>query len=85
MERNELFSRLNAMYTLVTIDGFNILVQAHGIFREGSEGGLSQDQVEYFTHVKLEAPGDSPYAVVLRRRPQCHSAVEAPRVIQKSQ
>jgi hypothetical protein len=57
------------MYTLRTNDGHNILVKAEGIFKEGPLGNFvrdedmtaSQDQVEYFTQIRFEAPGDSPY------------------------
>ncbi|KAI4597991.1 hypothetical protein KJ359_003799 [Pestalotiopsis sp. 9143b] len=62
-------SRLHAMYTLRTSDGHNILVKADGIFKEGPGGNFdpsadmtaTQDQVEYFTHIRFEAPGNSPY------------------------
>ncbi|KAH6989068.1 hypothetical protein BKA56DRAFT_575028 [Ilyonectria sp. MPI-CAGE-AT-0026] len=63
------FWRLNANYTLRTDDGFYILVQATGIFRSGpgvanevvDKKTVSQDDVEYFTNIKFEAPGGSPY------------------------
>ncbi|KAH8688408.1 hypothetical protein BGZ61DRAFT_494501 [Ilyonectria robusta] len=63
------FWRLNANYTLRTDDGFYILVQATGIFRTGpgvanevvDKKTVSQDDVEYFTNIKFEAPGGSPY------------------------
>ncbi|KAH7022113.1 hypothetical protein EDB80DRAFT_769148 [Ilyonectria destructans] len=63
------FWRLNANYTLRTNDDFYILVQATGIFRSGpgvanevaDKKTVSQDDVEYFTNIKFEAPGGSPY------------------------
>lgn len=66
---HQVLSRLHAMYTLRTSDGHNILVKADGIFKEGPGGNFdpsadmtaTQDQVEYFTHIRFEAPGNSPY------------------------
>ncbi|KAF7548126.1 hypothetical protein G7Z17_g7277 [Cylindrodendrum hubeiense] len=63
------FWRLNAIYTLRTDDNFYILVQATGIFRNGpgvsndviKKDTVSQDDVEYFTNIRFEAPGGSPY------------------------
>ncbi|KAI3530923.1 hypothetical protein CPAR01_13451 [Colletotrichum paranaense] len=62
------FSRLHAMYTLQTDDGVFILVNAQGVFRTGPgrtdkspRSSISQDDVEYFTHIRFEAPGGSPY------------------------
>ncbi|KAM5354095.1 hypothetical protein ACJ41O_000745 [Fusarium nematophilum] len=63
------FTRLHAMYTLRTDDGVNILVKAQGVYRNGPGVGdqeveketVSQDEVEYFTHIRFEAPGDGPY------------------------
>ncbi|TDZ36596.1 hypothetical protein C8035_v005094 [Colletotrichum spinosum] len=63
----KVFARLNARYTLKTNDGVFILVNAHGIYRSGPGQAetltptVSQDQVEYFTHINFEAPGGSPY------------------------
>ncbi|KAH7137322.1 hypothetical protein B0J13DRAFT_609391 [Dactylonectria estremocensis] len=61
--------RLNANYTLRTDDGVFILVQATGVFRPGpgtpnnvtDKQTVSQDDVEYFTSIRFEAPGGSPY------------------------
>lgn len=69
LTRHKAFWRLNANYTLRTNDGFYILVQATGIFRSGpgvanevaDKKTVSQDDVEYFTNIKFEAPGGSPY------------------------
>ncbi|EEY19600.1 conserved hypothetical protein [Verticillium alfalfae VaMs.102] len=65
---DKIFTRLNARYTIKTHDGFHILVTATGIFRPGPGVEMSkpapdasQDDVEYFTQIRLEAPGDSPY------------------------
>ncbi|KAJ3523223.1 hypothetical protein NM208_g12534 [Fusarium decemcellulare] len=63
------FTRLNALYTLRTDDGVNILVKAKGIYRSGpgvedkvaEKDTVTQDEVEYFTHLRFEAPGESPY------------------------
>lgn len=56
------------MYTLQTDDGVFILVNAQGVFRTGPgqtdkspRSSISQDDVEYFTHIRFEAPGGSPY------------------------
>ncbi|KAK7427803.1 hypothetical protein QQZ08_005741 [Neonectria magnoliae] len=63
------FWKLHATYTLRTNDNFHILVHASGIFRNGpgvsdemaTKETVSQDEAEYFTHIRLEAPGGSPY------------------------
>ncbi|KAF4462722.1 hypothetical protein FALBO_10460 [Fusarium albosuccineum] len=63
------FTRLNALYTLRTDDGVNILVKAKGIYRSGpgvedkvaEKETVAQDEVEYFTHLRFEAPGESSY------------------------
>ncbi|KAF4449510.1 hypothetical protein F53441_7246 [Fusarium austroafricanum] len=63
------FTRLNAMYTLRTDDNVQILVKAQGIYRTGpgvdeavgEKDTVTQDEMEYFTHIKFEAPGDSVY------------------------
>ncbi|SPJ78589.1 uncharacterized protein FTOL_06978 [Fusarium torulosum] len=63
------FTRLNAMYTLQTDDDIYILVKAQGIYRTGpgidekagKKDSVSQDEMEYFTHITFEAPGDSSY------------------------
>ncbi|KAM0341696.1 hypothetical protein ACHAPU_009944 [Fusarium lateritium] len=63
------FTRLNAMYTLQTDDEVYILVKAQGIYRTGpgvdetaaGKDSVSQDEMEYFTHISFEAPGDSSY------------------------
>lgn len=64
---------LNARYTLKTNDEHYILVNAVGKASSGPDNKLpprpsrdapvtmTQDDVEYFTHVTFEAPGDSPY------------------------
>ncbi|KAL1852146.1 hypothetical protein VTK73DRAFT_9264 [Phialemonium thermophilum] len=65
----KIFFRLDARYTIVTDDGHHILVQAKGVFRLGpgvedpgyAKPSASQDEVEYFSHLTYEAPGDSPY------------------------
>ncbi|KAM0276603.1 hypothetical protein ACHAQH_006560 [Verticillium albo-atrum] len=64
----QIFTRLNARYTIKTHDDFYILVTATGIFRPGPGVEMSkpapdasQDDVEYFTQIRLEAPGNSPY------------------------
>ncbi|KAF6802548.1 hypothetical protein CSOJ01_11511 [Colletotrichum sojae] len=63
----KVFARLNARYTLRTSDDVYILVNAHGICRAGPgrpeklAPTMSQDDVEYFTHITFEAPGDSAY------------------------
>ncbi|KAL0934651.1 uncharacterized protein CTRU02_211450 [Colletotrichum truncatum] len=63
----KVFSRLSARYTLKTNDGVHILVNAHGIYRSGPgqtekmSSTVSQDEVEYFTHINFEAPGGSLY------------------------
>ena len=66
----KIYYKLHAMYAIRTDDGHHVLVQAHGIFRPGPgvdfEYGTGkrrfiQDEVEYFTHITFEAPGDSPY------------------------
>ncbi|UQC90402.1 uncharacterized protein CLUP02_15932 [Colletotrichum lupini] len=51
-----------------TDDGVFILVNAQGVFRTGPgrtdkspRSSISQDDVEYFTHIRFEAPGGSPY------------------------
>ncbi|OLN87604.1 UPF0311 protein-like protein 2 [Colletotrichum chlorophyti] len=64
---DKVFAKLHARYTLQTSDGVFILVSAQGIYRSGPgqteklAPTVSQDQVEYFTHIKFEAPGGSPY------------------------
>jgi hypothetical protein len=55
----------------LTDDGHHILVQAKGIFQPGpiddfvydppQKMKYTQDEVEYFTQIAFEAPGDSPY------------------------
>lgn len=55
------------MYTLQTDDGIFILVNAQGVFRTGPgqaekpPRSVTQEDVEYFTHIRFEAPGGSPY------------------------
>jgi hypothetical protein len=56
-----------------TDDGFHIYIQSRGIFTPGpnktpadqaaarERGGMSQDDVEYFTKLDFEADGDGPY------------------------
>lgn len=47
----------------------HILVNAQGIYRSGpgvedkvsEQDTVSQDEVEYFTHIRFEAPGQSKY------------------------
>ncbi|KAK2035600.1 hypothetical protein LX32DRAFT_633353 [Colletotrichum zoysiae] len=62
------FGRLNARYTLETDDGIFILVSAKGVFNTGPQQEVkpprtvSQDDVEYFTHIRFEAPGNSHYS-----------------------
>ncbi|WYZ43291.1 hypothetical protein EsH8_VI_000990 [Colletotrichum jinshuiense] len=64
---DKVFTRLHARYTLKTNDDIFILVDAEGIYRSGPgqkekpPSTVSQDEVEYFTHIKFEAPGRSPY------------------------
>ncbi|KAF5983633.1 hypothetical protein FBULB1_3663 [Fusarium bulbicola] len=66
---NKSLVRLNAMYTLRTHDNVHILVKAQGIYRTGpgveeqvgERDTVTQDEMEYFTHIKFEAPGDSSY------------------------
>ncbi|CCF35300.1 hypothetical protein CH063_01279 [Colletotrichum higginsianum] len=66
---DKVFARLNARYTLQTDDGVFILVSAHGIYNIGPgqpqtrspARTVSQNEVEYFTHIRFEAPGGSPY------------------------
>ncbi|KAF4966399.1 hypothetical protein FSARC_5908 [Fusarium sarcochroum] len=66
---NKSFIRLNAMYTLRTDDGIHILVKAQGIYRTGpgvdesvgERETVTQDEMEYFTHITFEAPGESSY------------------------
>ncbi|OHF00183.1 hypothetical protein CORC01_04591 [Colletotrichum orchidophilum] len=64
---DKLFTRLHARYTLQTDDNVFILVNAQGVFRTGPgqpeklPRSVSQDDVEYFTHIRFEAPGGSPY------------------------
>ncbi|KZL64558.1 hypothetical protein CT0861_06675 [Colletotrichum tofieldiae] len=61
------FARLNARYTLETDDGISILVSAQGVYNTGPHQSgkptrtVSQDDAEYFTHIRFEAPGGSPY------------------------
>ncbi|KPM45194.1 hypothetical protein AK830_g1361 [Neonectria ditissima] len=63
------FARLHARYTLQTHDGAYILVLATGIFNGGpginketaEKSSVSQDEVEYFTQIRFEAPGHSLY------------------------
>ncbi|CZS73520.1 unnamed protein product [Fusarium graminearum] len=63
------FIRLNAMYMLKTDDNVHILVKAQGVYRTGpgledklgEQDTASQDDVEYFTHIRFEAPGNSEY------------------------
>ncbi|RGP73921.1 hypothetical protein FSPOR_1615 [Fusarium sporotrichioides] len=63
------FIRLNAMYMLKTDDNVHILVKAQGVYRSGpgledkvgEQDTVSQDEVEYFTHIRFEAPGKSRY------------------------
>ncbi|KAF1353214.1 hypothetical protein BDV97DRAFT_282106, partial [Delphinella strobiligena] len=67
------FTKLDARYTLQTSDNHHILVHSFGIFSHGPRTPASsdpstpppetvtQDHVEWFTHIELEAPGDSPY------------------------
>ncbi|KAF4537472.1 uncharacterized protein LTHEOB_1663 [Lasiodiplodia theobromae] len=65
----KIFYQLDARYTVLTDDGHYILVNAKGIFSLGpgvpdtgeEEPTCSQDEVEYFSHLTYEAPGDSPY------------------------
>ncbi|KAJ4422772.1 hypothetical protein N0V82_002551 [Gnomoniopsis sp. IMI 355080] len=64
---------LNARYTLKTDDGHYILVNAVGKVIAGPDSQnqpsaakgapvtMTQDGVEYFTHITFEAPGGSPY------------------------
>ena len=66
----QIYYRLDARYTLLTSDGYYIYVQANGLFQPGPvdnfvyhrspESSYTQDQVEYFTHIKFEAP-EGPY------------------------
>jgi hypothetical protein len=68
-KQTQSFTRLNAMYTLQTDDNVYILVKAQGIYRTGpgidekagEKDSVSQDEMEYFTHITFEAPGDSAY------------------------
>lgn len=66
------FTKLDAKYTLKTSDNHSILVHSFGIYSRGPTKPASspstpppetvtQNQVEWFTHIELEAPGDSPY------------------------
>ena len=67
----QIYYRLDARYSILTDDGYHILVQARGIFQPGPVTDFvydpprkmkyTQDEVEYFTHITFEAPGDSPY------------------------
>ncbi|KAH7401388.1 hypothetical protein BKA66DRAFT_405119 [Pyrenochaeta sp. MPI-SDFR-AT-0127] len=65
----KIFYKLEARYTVLTDDGFYILVNAKGVFGLGpdipdsgkEEPTCSQDEIEYFSHLSYEAPGDSPY------------------------
>lgn len=64
---------LNARYTLKTDDRHYILVNAVGKViagpddqtqpraAKGAPVTMTQDDVEYFTHITFEAPGGSPY------------------------
>ncbi|KAJ1325343.1 DUF3237 family protein [Microdochium nivale] len=65
------FLRLEARYTLRTDDGYDILVNAKGVYNRhpDSKSGVSeavptvtQDDVEYFTHLSFEASSKGPYA-----------------------
>ncbi|KAK2011932.1 hypothetical protein LZ32DRAFT_692217 [Colletotrichum eremochloae] len=61
------FARLHARYTLETDDGIFILVSAQGVYNTGPQREVkpprtvSQEDVEYFTHIRFEAPGRSRY------------------------
>lgn len=64
------FVRLDARYTLRTDDGFDVLVTAKGVYEEGPHSKenlagpvptVTQDDVEYFTHLSFEASSDGPY------------------------
>ncbi|KAH7029878.1 uncharacterized protein B0I36DRAFT_432474 [Microdochium trichocladiopsis] len=65
------FVCLDARYPLRTGDGFDILVSAKGIYEEGPHSQarqagpvptVTQDDVEYFTHLTFEAAGHGPYS-----------------------
>ncbi|KAF4457846.1 hypothetical protein FALBO_15119 [Fusarium albosuccineum] len=66
-----IYYKLDARYTIRTLDGHHVFVQARGLFRPGPgvnfdfedsmEVNYSQDQVEYFTHITFEAAGGGPY------------------------
>ncbi|KAH6876544.1 hypothetical protein B0T10DRAFT_521008 [Thelonectria olida] len=70
VDPDKAFWKLDAKYTLRTNDDFFILVHATGVYRNGPDvpkevadkDTVSQDEVEYFTHLKFEAPGKSPYS-----------------------
>ncbi|KXJ90343.1 hypothetical protein Micbo1qcDRAFT_226225 [Microdochium bolleyi] len=64
------FLRLEARYTLRTDDGHDILVNAKGVYNRQPESKfgadeavptVTQDDVEYFTHLSFEASSKSPY------------------------
>ncbi|KAL2212971.1 hypothetical protein CC79DRAFT_1390966 [Sarocladium strictum] len=63
------FTRLDARYTLETNDGHYILVNAKGVFQQGSNAlsrvntdpTVTQDDAEYFTHLSFESSSTGPY------------------------
>lgn len=68
---------LDARYTVKTDDGHYVFIQAHGLYRPGPDTEyakevernpitppkeiVTQDDVEFFSHLRLEAGGDGPY------------------------
>jgi hypothetical protein len=64
------FIRLDARYTLETDDGHYVLVNARGVYQQGPEADprteaaptVTQDDVEYFTHLSFEASSAGPYS-----------------------
>ena len=57
------------MYTLKTDDNVHILVKANGVYKigprvddkVGDQKSVTQDEEEYYTHIRFEAPGESRY------------------------